>query len=143
MFPPDTRILIVDDYALQRELLRTELRALGFTGVVHLAENGREGLKVLEECLAQGTPVQLILSDWEMPEMNGYDFLLAVRADSRYQSVPIVLVTSIASQEQIVRALRAGVFNYITKPFTRVTLADKLLKVWKMALAQAAKKVSG
>jgi len=112
VFSPETRVLVVDDYAVQRDRLRSELRSLGFTGVIQLAENGRAGLRVIEEDLAQATPIQLILSDWEMPEMNGFDFLLAVRADTRLNSIPFVLVTSIATQEQIVRALRSGVYNW-------------------------------
>ncbi|MBM3981645.1 MAG: response regulator [Planctomycetes bacterium] len=114
------RVLVIDDSRTVRLIIG---RALAGTGLdVVEASNGREGLERL-----RGTPnVALVLVDWNMPEMNGLEFLSAVRADRAYDQVRLVMVTSETEQEQVHRALSAGADEYVMKPFTRDILIAKL-----------------
>src|SRR2546423_12834075 len=96
------------------------LRGLGFE--VLDAGNGCEGLERLE----QGGMPDVVLLDWNMPEMNGYEFLCAVRAEQKYQQVPIMMVTTETEAEQITTALAAGANEYVMKPFTKDVIAEKL-----------------
>jgi two-component system chemotaxis response regulator CheY len=142
MFPPDTRILIVDDYATQRDYLKTELRRMGFQNVIKTAPSGKEAWAILEGSVQLGQPIQLVISDWEMPEMTGLELLRAVRADERMKSLPFVLLTAVTQQPMIVEAVRAGVSNYISKPFSPNILQDKLIKVWAALQAKRSSEVA-
>ncbi len=133
MFPAETRILIVDDQPVLREQLRTQLKALGLGGDptrVHQAGDGKQALQVLESQLAAGQEIGLIFSDWEMPEMDGITFLRAVRADERFKKVPLIMVTALNAQANVVEAVKAGANNYIPKPPTSEVLLEKLKRTW-------------
>ncbi len=121
-------ILVVDDFATMRKVIRNLLKQLGYENIVE-AENGEAALSVLKS-----RQVDLIISDWNMPTMSGYELLKAVRADGELQKTPFLMVTAEALKENVVQAVKAGVSNYIVKPFT----AD----VIKMKLEQAYKKVA-
>lgn len=134
MFPESTRILIVDDQPLMREQVRSQLKGLGLgvdPTLIHQAENGKQALEVLERQVAASQPVALIFSDWEMPELDGMGFLKAVRADSRFAKVPLIMVTSFNSQAHVVEAIRTGANNYIPKPCTTEVLKEKLKRTWE------------
>ncbi len=112
--------LVVDDSAAIRAVIRRILSGLGWE--VSVAEDGRRALEFLD-----GHPdVSLMLVDWNMPVMGGIDLIRAVRADRRWQSVKIVMVTTESEPERVVAALEAGADEYVMKPFTREVLADKL-----------------
>ena len=114
------RALVVDDSRALRRILCDMLRELGFE--ILEAANGRDGLARLDQA---GAP-EVILLDWNMPEMNGYEFLCAVRADARFQSVPVMMVTTETEMEQMSAALTAGANEYVMKPFSKEVIAEKL-----------------
>ena len=128
MFSPSTKILIVDDMKTMRRLVRKACEGLGFS-VIDEAEDGQ---KAWEKVQAEGN-FELILSDWNMPNCTGLDFLKRVRADSRFKSLPFILLTAEAEAQQISEAIAAGVTQYIIKPFTADTLQEKLALAHKKA----------
>ena len=133
-FPPTTRILLVDDQATLRDLVRSQLRTLGYgtrAEWIKQASSGVEGLKLVQQCFEIQQPIQLVISDWEMPGGAGIDFLKAVRADPRFSTLPFILLTAVNKQEQIMQALQAGVSNYMLKPFSVMTLTEKLQRTWE------------
>jgi two-component system chemotaxis response regulator CheY len=114
------RALVVDDSAVIRTVLTRILAGLGFEVVS--AVNGKEALEKLE----LGKRPDLTMVDWNMPEMNGYEFIRAVRADTRWRDMPIMMVTTETEMEQVVRALAAGANEYLMKPFTPEMVQEKL-----------------
>jgi two-component system chemotaxis response regulator CheY len=114
------RALIVDDSRAMRLILTRILGELGFETVD--AQNGREALA----CVAAAGQFDVALVDWNMPEMNGYDFLVALRADAAYRALPVIMVTTETETTQVVRALEAGANEYIMKPFTKDIIRGKL-----------------
>ena len=114
------RALIVDDSRAIRGIIKKMLSEMGFDVVE--AQHGIEALQRLKEAAA----VDVMLVDWNMPEMNGYDFLCYVRADPNYRDVPLMMVTSETEIAQMTKALAAGANEYVMKPFTKEVIADKL-----------------
>jgi two-component system, chemotaxis family, chemotaxis protein CheY len=114
------RFLVVDDSATMRRIIINTLNKLGYTDIV-VAANGREGV----DRMAEGA-VDLIITDWNMPEMNGIEFIRAVRAKEGTLQVPVLMVTTNAAKDDIVEALRAGVNNYVVTPFTPDTIREKI-----------------
>jgi two-component system, chemotaxis family, chemotaxis protein CheY len=114
------RALIVDDSRAMRLLIGRIMGELGFE--VLEAVNGRDALARV----AGGGPLAVALVDWNMPEMNGYDFLRALRAGTTQAAVPVIMVTTETETSQVVRALEAGANEYVMKPFTKDVLRDKL-----------------
>jgi two-component system chemotaxis response regulator CheY len=117
------KALLVDDSRAIRKILAGFLADLGFD--VRHAGNGREALDVLDRERA-GLPVTLVLADWNMPEMNGLEFIRALRADARNAGVVVMMVTIETHVEQMLVALQAGANEYVMKPFTRDIIEDKL-----------------
>jgi two-component system chemotaxis response regulator CheY len=118
------KILIVDDFATMRRILKGALKQLGFKNIVE-AEDGSEAITLLKK-----EKVDLILSDWNMPKMNGLEFLKAVRADAGLKQTPFIMVTAEGQKDNVVDAIKSGVTNYIIKPFTPEALGEKLKKVF-------------
>ena len=112
--------LVIDDSRSMRSILARLLCGLGWT--THEAEDGRQALHLL----ATGCRPDIALVDWNMPVMNGVDFVTAVRADPGLRALPLVMVSSESELDQIVRALEAGADEYIVKPFTADALAAKI-----------------
>lgn len=115
------KALIVDDSKSIRRIIGSVVRDLGFE--VSEAENGRQALETLT---GMEPPVEIVLVDWNMPEMNGLEFVNHVRADRRWNGVKLMMVTSVTEADQMAKALIAGADEYIMKPFTREVLHDKL-----------------
>lgn len=113
-------VLIVDDSRAMRSILSHILRQLGLQ--VSEAANGREALDRLQEL----DQVQLALVDWNMPQMNGLEFVRQVRADSRYNDLRLIMVTTETEASQLVTALEAGANEYVMKPFTKDVILEKL-----------------
>ncbi len=130
MFDPNTKILIVDDMSTMRRLVKKACASLGFTQI----EEAEDGQKAWERVQAAGD-FQLIISDWNMPNCTGLEFLKKVRTDSKFKSMPFVLLTAEAEASQIAEAISLGVSNYIVKPFTVNTLKQKLEQTYKKASA--------
>ena len=114
------RALVIDDSRTVRTIIKKVLDEVGLEVVE--AANGREGL----DQLRLAGDVDVVLVDWNMPEMDGLEFIKAVRADRTYDPVRIVMVTTETEQEQVVRALEAGANEYVMKPFTKEILVAKL-----------------
>jgi two-component system chemotaxis response regulator CheY len=114
------RFLIVDDSSTMRRIIINTLNKLGHQDFVEAA-NGREGI----DRLGSGA-IDMIITDWNMPEMNGIDFIKAVRGTVQSKDVPVLMVTTNAAKDDIVEALRAGVNNYVVKPFTAETIKEKI-----------------
>jgi two-component system chemotaxis response regulator CheY len=114
------RFLVVDDSTTMRRIIVNTLNKLGYQDVVE-ARNGREGLEQVS-----AADVDLVITDWNMPEMNGIDFIRALRALDKMKETPILMVTTNAAKDDIVVGLRAGVTSYIVKPFTPDTFREKI-----------------
>jgi two-component system, chemotaxis family, chemotaxis protein CheY len=117
-------ILVVDDFATMRKIVKKALRDLGFENVVE-AEDGQIALQKL-----QTGEFKFIISDWNMPNMMGIDLLKAVRADEKTKKVPFLMITAEAQKENILEAAKAGVSNYIIKPFTPESLQQKIEQIF-------------
>ena len=122
---PDMKILVVDDFPTMRRIVKTLMRQNGYTNFVE-AEDGQLGFKMIESM----PDIEFVISDWNMPNMTGLEFLKAVRADARFKHLPFLMVTAEAEKENIIEAVKSGVSNYIVKPFTGATLAEKIAKVY-------------
>ncbi len=117
------KILIVDDFATMRKVIRNLLRQIGYQNVIE-AEDGVDALKEL-----RSQKIEFIISDWNMPNMSGIELLRAVRADSELRDLPFLMVTAESLKENVVEAVKAGVSNYIVKPFTAEVLSEKIKKI--------------
>jgi len=128
----DMKILIVDDFSTMRRIIKNLLRDLGFNNTQE-ADDGNSALPVL-----QSGNFDFLITDWNMPGMTGIDLLKAVRADAKLAGLPVLMVTAEAKKDQIVEAAQAGVNGYIVKPFTAVTLKEKIDKIFeRLAAAQS------
>ncbi len=119
------KILVVDDFSTMRRIIKNLLKDLGFTNVQE-ADDGSTALPMLQ----QGD-FDFVVTDWNMPGMQGIDLLRAVRADDNLKDIPVLMVTAEAKKEQIVAAAQAGVNGYVVKPFTAATLKEKLDKIFE------------
>jgi two-component system chemotaxis response regulator CheY len=122
MFDLKMRVLVVDDMMTMRKLVTKCCKEIGFTDFVEAAD----GALAFAELEKANPPIGLVISDWNMPNLTGLDFLKKVRADARFKALPFVLVTAEAEQSQVVEAVKAGVTNYVVKPFTAQILKEKL-----------------
>lgn len=116
------KILSVDDVLLIRKLIRRVVEALG--GELLEAPDGKDAMMILEVNYKE---IDLIILDWNMPSMNGFDFLKAVKSNARFKHIPIIMATTENEKEKIIRAIQAGASNYLSKPFTEQELAKKIL----------------
>lgn len=130
MFLKETRILVVDDMPSIRDLVRSQLRSMGYHDVVE-SENGAEALKLLMAKAQLGTPIGLVISDWNMPVMTGLEFLKRARSMPEFVKLPIILLTSESEREQVTEAVLSGVSQYIVKPFTGKIFEEKMLAAWQ------------
>ena len=116
----DMKILVVDDFSTMRRIIKTLLGELGYTNI----DDADDGITALPKL--QTGNFDFLITDWNMPGMQGIDLLKAVRADEKLASMPVLLVTAEAKKEQIVQAAQAGVNGYIVKPFNAITLKEKM-----------------
>lgn len=117
------RILVVDDFQTMRRIVINLLKQIGFSNVTE-AGDGQQALEKVK-----GEQIDLIISDWNMPNMTGIEFLRGIRADDRNKSIPFIMVTAEGKKENVIAAVQAGVNDYIVKPFNAVTLKEKMIKV--------------
>ena len=116
-------VLVVDDFSTMRRIVRNILRDLDFKNILE-AEDGDAAVTILKT-----QRVDLIVSDWNMPKMTGLDLLKWVRSNEKTASLPFLMVTAESQKENIIEAVKAKVSNYVVKPFTAATLAEKLEKI--------------
>lgn len=117
------KVLVVDDFATMRRIVKGVLKQLGFSNVIE-ADDGSTALDELKK-----EQIGLIVSDWNMPKMSGLDLLKAVRGNADLKHLPFIMVTAEGQKENVLEAVKAGVSNYIVKPFTPETFNEKLEKV--------------
>ena len=117
-------VLIVDDFATMRRILRNILKQIGFMNISE-AEDGKTALTELKK-----KKFDLILCDWNMPEMSGLELLNTMKSDNGFKDIPFVMVTAEAQKDNILEAIKAGVNSYVVKPFTAETIEVKLKKVF-------------
>ncbi len=118
------KILIVDDFSTMRRIIKNLLRELGFSNTME-ADDGSTALPML-----RNGDFDFLVTDWNMPNMQGIELLKAIRADERLKELPVLMVTAEAKREQIMEAAQAGVNGYIVKPFTAETLKEKIDKIF-------------
>ncbi|MBB3140406.1 chemotaxis response regulator CheY [Halomonas sp. THAF12] len=118
-------ILVVDDFPTMRRIVRSLLKELGFTNVEE-AEDGQDALNKLK-----GGGFEFVVSDWNMPNLDGLEMLKQIRADDALKELPVLMVTAEAKKENIIAAAQAGASGYVVKPFTSATLEEKLNKIFE------------
>lgn len=118
------KLLVVDDSSTMRRIIKNTLSRLGYENVLE-GEDGMQGWTVLNE----NPDIGMLITDWNMPEMNGLELVKKVRADDRFTDLPIIMVTTEGGKTEVITALKAGVNNYIVKPFTPQVLKEKLAAV--------------
>ncbi|MBX3040010.1 MAG: response regulator [Bdellovibrionaceae bacterium] len=131
------RFLVADDMMVMRKLVSQQLKILGAVAIEQ-AVDGEDAWVKLKEAATQGKPFDFVVSDWNMPKMQGIDLLKACRADAHYKAVPFLLVTAEGEMSQVKDALIAGVDNYLLKPFTPETFKDKFMSVYRKRMPKAA-----
>jgi two-component system chemotaxis response regulator CheY len=122
---PKMRFLVVDDFSTMRRIIRNLLRELGYVNIEE-AEDGAIGLSKL-----RSETYDFVISDWNMPNMDGLTMLKSIRADPALSKLPVLMVTAEAKKENIIAAAQAGANGYVVKPFTAATLDEKLNKIFE------------
>lgn len=119
------RFLIVDDFSTMRRIIRGLLKEAGFVEADE-ADDGQGGLQKL-----YGSPFDFVITDINMPNMNGFEMLENMKQDEKLKGIPVLMITAEASKEDVIRAAQLGAAGYIVKPFSKATLEDKITKILK------------
>ena len=119
------KVLVVDDFATMRKIVRNILKQIGFEDITE-AEDGNVALRVIKS-----EPVGLVVTDWNMPNMSGLDLLREIRGNPETSSLPVLMVTAEGLKENVLDAVKAGVNNYVVKPFTAEVLQEKIETIFK------------
>ncbi|HQZ01971.1 MAG TPA: chemotaxis response regulator CheY [Thauera sp.] len=125
MSDPKLKFLIVDDFSTMRRIVRNLLKELGYTNV----DEAEDGAIALQKLTA--TPFDFVVTDWNMPNMDGLTLLQTIRRTPQLKHLPVLMITAEAKKENIIAAAQAGASGYVVKPFTAVTLAEKLQKIFE------------
>ena len=125
MSDPKMKFLVVDDFSTMRRIVRNLLKELGFTNVDE-AEDGVAALQKLES-----GDFDFVVTDWNMPNMDGLTLLQNIRKSPAYKHLPVLMITAEAKKENIIAAAQAGASGYIVKPFTAATMSEKLQKIFE------------
>ena len=115
------KFLVVDDSSTMRRIIKNTLGRLGHKEILE-AEDGAQAW----EAMQQNSDIDVLITDWNMPEMNGLELVKKVRSEDKYSELPIIMVTTEGGKAEVITALKAGVNNYIVKPFTPQVLQEKL-----------------
>jgi len=119
------KVLVVDDFATMRKIVRNILKQIGFEDISE-AEDGNAALRVIKN-----EKVGLVVTDWNMPNMSGLDLLREIRQDPQTSNLPVLMVTAEGLKENVMEAVKAGVSNYVVKPFTAEVLQEKIETIFK------------
>lgn len=119
------KVLVVDDFATMRKIVRNILKQIGFEDITE-AEDGSVALRLLKN-----EPVGLVVTDWNMPNMSGLDLLREIRQNPRTAKIPVLMVTAEGLKDNVLEAVKAGVNNYVVKPFTAEVLQEKIETIFK------------
>ena len=123
MSTAEMKFLIVDDFATMRRIVRNLLKEIGFSN----ADEAEDGVAALQKL--KGGGFDFVVSDINMPNMDGFDLLKSIRAEPELKEIPVLMVTAEAKKEDIITAAQAGASGYIVKPFTKATLEEKVGKI--------------
>jgi two-component system chemotaxis response regulator CheY len=126
----DIKILVVDDMSTMRKIIKNMLGQIGFTNITE-ADDGATAWPMIENAIKEGSPYEFIVSDWNMPQMSGLDLLKRVRDTAGLEKLPFLMITAEAEQGNVVIAVKAGVSNFIVKPFSPAVLKEKIDKIFK------------
>ena len=127
MGDPKTKFLIVDDFSTMRRIVRNLLKELGYTN----ADEAEDGAVALQKLESSPSEFNFVVSDWNMPNMDGLMLLQKIRSSPQLKHLPVLMITAEAKKENIIAAAQAGASGYIVKPFTAATLAEKLEKIFE------------
>jgi len=119
------KVLVADDFATMRKIVRNILKQIGFDDIVE-AEDGQAAMQVL-----RNENIGLVVTDWNMPNMSGLELLQKIRTNPKTANLPVLMVTAEGLKENVVAAVKAGVNNYVVKPFTAEVLQEKLEQIFK------------
>lgn len=119
----DKKVIFVDDSPTMRRIIMNSLKKIGFSNIID-AENGLDALEKME-----GQEIDLVLTDWNMPEMNGEQFVKELRNNEKYKKLPILMITTRGMKEDVITAVKLGVNGYVVKPFTPEILRGKITAV--------------
>lgn len=124
MHAKELTFLVVDDFSTMRRILVSLLRECGYARTAE-AEDGQQAMRIIEN-----SDIGFVITDWNMPNMNGIELLSAIRGNPAKKNTPVLLITAEAKKENIVQAVHAGADGYIVKPFSAVTLHEKMTKIF-------------
>lgn len=127
MVDANMKFLVVDDFSTMRRIVRNLLKELGYSNI----EEAEDGLDAMQKL--NGGNFDFVISDWNMPNMDGLQLLRSIRASSQLKKLPVLMVTAEAKKENIIAAAEAGASGYVVKPFTAATLDEKLKKIFQKA----------
>ncbi len=130
MFAPQTRFLVIDDFLTMRKAIKKIFGEIGYTNIIEAAD-GQAAFEILQAQHAKGEPIDVIVSDWNMPRMLGIDLLKLCKSTPEFKALPFILVTAESEQVQIIEAVKAGVSEYVIKPFSPQIIKEKLEKVYR------------
>ncbi len=125
MADKNMKFLVVDDFSTMRRIVRNLLKELNFTNV----DEAEDGVAALHKLRSGG--IDFVVSDWNMPNMNGLELLKVIRADASLKHLPVLMVTAEAKKENIIEAAQSGASGYVVKPFTAAVLEEKLIKIFE------------
>ncbi len=125
MFDPKMKFLVVDDFSTMRRIVKNILKQLGYENIDE-AEDGAQAYSKL-----QNGQYDFVVSDWNMPNMDGLELLKKIRSDERLKAMPVLMVTAEAEKEKVITAIQAGVNNYVVKPFTAEVLKEKMDRIFE------------
>ena len=123
------KILVIDDMSTMRKIIKKMLNEVGFTNLTE-ADDGATAWPMLQKAQEDGEPYEFVVSDWNMPIMSGLDLLKKVRDTEEFKHLPFLMITAESEQGNVVIAVKAGVSNFIVKPFSASTLKDKIDKIF-------------
>ncbi len=130
-FDTKIKVLVVDDFSTMRRIVKNLLKQLGFERM----EEAEDGQQAYHKLTSEGG-FQFVVSDWNMPNMDGLDLLKKVRSDPALKDMPFLMITAEAEKHKVIEAIKAGVSNYVVKPFTAEVLKEKLDKIFEKKGAQ-------
>lgn len=126
---PAMKTLVVDDMSTMRKIITKMLGGMGFTNITQ-ADDGATAWPLIEKAIADGEPFEFIVSDWNMPKMTGLELLEKIRSTEGMKALPFLMITAEGEQESVLKVVKAGVSNFIVKPFTPQILQEKVGKIF-------------
>ena len=125
------KVLVVDDFATMRKIVRNILKQIGFTNIVE-ADDGAHAMSIIKD-----EKIDFVVTDWNMPNMTGLELLKNIRSTDKAKNLPVLMVTAEGLAENVVDAVKAGVDNYVVKPFTAETVQEKIEQIFAKRSANA------